>query len=311
MTPIDPTEAAFALIRQSAPEQSTRLAGFRDRYAAVFHLVDSRPGIVLNANKDRVEYACKDMEVMWLLGFALWKSIELFAPTVLLPILTGMPAASALSLDEKLDEIERDYRERLAAVAALIRADASDAIAWPPDVPRPVASRTELSDPQAVLVFDLVVMATAVIFLHELKHMEFHAKYVDGIPRPENLAEEELQCDVWARDWFMSGLAACAVENGWEYAAVCSKRAMALLFACEYLRLGDQHMRPLISTDYPPLEARIAALWGAVNLPENDHFWVLSACVLFAEARRQGQRPALNRAAPKDIATRLMSLLTP
>ena len=41
-----------------------------------------------------------------------------------------------------------------------------------------------------MVVFDLVMMATAVLFLHELKHVEFHAEHATGTPRPEKLAED-------------------------------------------------------------------------------------------------------------------------
>ena len=154
------------------------------------------------------------------------------------------------------------------------------------------------------------MMATAVLFLHELRHVKFHADHMAGYPRPTDFAEEELQCDVWAREWFMSGLSKFATENNHTYVQVCSKRAMALLFVCEYLRLADQHAGAIINTDYPPISTRIAALSGAVNLPEKDHFWVFSACILLAEARRQGTRlPRLGGTSPKKLTESLIDLL--
>lgn len=60
---------------------------------------------------------------MWLTGFSLRRSIELFAPVVVLATLTGTPSSSVLTLDDKLDEIEFDYGERIRAGTALIGAD--------------------------------------------------------------------------------------------------------------------------------------------------------------------------------------------
>jgi hypothetical protein len=312
MLSIDSTTLAFGIIFQCAPERQESLRAFWERYSIQFELVEDRAGIVLNADKDRVQYACKDLQVLWLLGFSLWRSIELLGPAILLPTLTGTTSASVLACDNLLDQIERDYRERLAAVATLIGASEMDPAKWPPDSPQPVACRSELSDPEDVAVYDLVMMATAVLFLHELKHVEFHAQHRRGSARPGRPDEEELQCDVWARDWFMSHIAAYAREHDHDFREVSSKRAIALLYVCEYLRLAHQHAGNFASADYPPLAARIAALSGGINLPADDKFWIFSACILWAEARRQGRKnaPESSDISPKDITMRLIDLLT-
>ena len=87
----------------------------------------------------------------------------------------------------------------------------------------------------------------------------------------------------------MLDLAEYARRNGYDYQKVCSKRAMALLLVCEYLRLADQHAGA-VNRDYPPLTLRVSALSGAVDLSCDDNYWVLSACILLAEVRRQGKR---------------------
>ena len=312
MRSADPTKVAFDLIAGSAPEHRWRLETFWKKYAVRFQEVDGKPGILLNANISRVQYTRKDLQVMWLTGFSLWRSIELFAPAVVLPILTGTPSSSVLMFDDKLDEIEYQYRERIRAVTTLIGAEELDPARWPPDIPLPTDSRTALAETQDMLVFDLVMMATAVLFLHELKHVEFHAEHANGTPRPEKLAEEELQCDVWARDWFMSGLVNYANKNDHSYQEVYSKRALALLLVCEYLRLADQHSAVFIGNHYPPLAIRIAALSGAVNLPVGDHFWVVAACILLAEARRQYKiTPKFDNMSSKEIVGHLIDVLTP
>ena len=285
----DPTIVAFNLISKSAPERTERLREFWKKYSVRFEEIDSKCGIVLNANMDRVQFTHKDLQVMWLMGFSLWRSIELFAPAVVLPAVMEMPSSSVLALDDRLDEIEYHYGQRIRAVTALIDADELDPTRWPPDIPMPVCSRTDLSHTQDKVVFDLVIMAIAVLFLHELKHVQFHAEHAAGVLRPKKLADEELQCDVWARDWFMSGLGIYASQNGLSYQDVCSKRAMALLLVCEYLRLANQHSTWFVSNEYPPLSTRISALSGAVDVPAGSYFWVVAACILLAETRRQKQ----------------------
>ena len=309
---VDPTEVVFNLIAKSAPERGEPLKAFWGKYSVCFERADDKTGIVLNADKDRVEFTCKDLQVMWLLGFALWKSIELFSPAVILPASTEDSSSSVLDCDGDLDDLEYRYRERMAAVVELIGAEELDRQRWPPDIPLPVESSEELTNTEDIATFDLVMMAISVLFLHELKHVEFHAQHAAGIPRPEKFAEEELQCDMWARDWFFSALAEYARESGYSYEGVCSKRAMGLLLVCEYLRLADQNGRVVISTDYPPLASRISALTGDINLPDNDNCWIFSACILMAETRRQGKTlPKLEGVSFREISERLIDVLTP
>ena len=309
---VDSTEVAFTLIAEGAPERRKHLKEFWKKYAVCFERVDGKTGIVLNANKHRVQFACKDLQVMWLLGFALWKSIELFAPEVLLSTLKGVSSSSVFTDDKQLDYFEYHYRGRMEAVMTLIAAKKLDPEQLPPDISLPFKPRKNLAYPQETAAFDLVMMAISVLFLHELKHVEFHAEHDVGNPRPQKPAVEELQCDMWARKWFMSGVADYARKNNHSYQEVCSKRAMALSLASEYLRLADQHAGVVINKDYPPLAQRIDALSGTINLPDDDKFWFFSACILLAETRRQGKElPRLDGMSPKGITESLINVFPP
>ena len=76
---VDPSEVAFDIIAGSAPEYREQLGAFWKRYAVRFEEVDGKSGIVLNADVSRIQFARKDLQIMWLTGFALWRSIEFFA----------------------------------------------------------------------------------------------------------------------------------------------------------------------------------------------------------------------------------------
>jgi hypothetical protein len=308
----DPTTSAFDLIAASAPERRPQLTAFWGEYAVRFEEVDDQSGIVMNANKDRVAYARKDFQIIWLLGFSLWKSIELFGPAVMAPSLTGASSTSALKLDTDLDAIERNYGERLKIIAQIIEAGTLDETLWPPDIPKAVASRDDLQSVEDKTVFDLIMMTTSVAYLHELRHVKFHRDHANGSLRPTDLAEEEMMCDVWARDWFMSKLGAYAKDHGHDFGQVCSKRAMALLFMCEFLRLANNHAGAIGSAEYPPLAERISALSQGVTLSDTDNFWIVSSCILFGEVRRQGQKLVqVPSGSPKEISEFLVGVLTP
>ncbi len=281
----DQTPQVVSLIADSAPERETDLQDFLAAYPVRFLEAPDRAGILMNATRERVKYARKDLQVVWLIAFSLWNAIRLFAPAVLGPTLFGSSPRSVMQLDEELDGIELDYRQRLASVARVIEQDHADVAYWPSDIPKPVVYRHELSDTQGKVLFDLVTMAHAVLFLHELRHAKFHQDYRDGTPRPSD-REEELLCDVYARDWFMSKLGLYAADQRYDFQQVCSKRAMALLVVCEFLRLAKQSVGTLSADLYPPLVVRVSALSGNLPLPETDNYWILSSGVLLAEARR-------------------------
>ena len=308
----DPTHIAYELILKCAPEQSHELQTFWNTYDVRFEIGPDRTGILMNANKTRVQYAHKDLQIIWLMSFSIWKSIEAFAPAVTIPSLTGVSTASILKFDKSLDEIERNYAERIKAVECIMAMSTLDFAFWPPDIPKAVENRDVLESIEEKAVFDLAAMAIGIVFLHELRHVKFHRDHCKGSPRPVDLAEEELLCDVWARDWFMSKLAHYASTHGHDYGQVCSKRAMALLIVCEFLRLADTHAGGFGSSDYPPLVDRIAALSAAMPLGEEDNFWIVSACVLLAELRRQGQKSVeIPQVSPKLVTEFLIKTLSP
>ena len=249
------------------------------------------------------------LHVVWLVGFSLWKAIHLFAPAVLGPSLFGRSSGSVIDLDKNLPLFERDYRERVVSIARIIEEKTLEEAVWPPDIPEPVDSRDDLSDIQDKAVYDLVIMATAVMFLHELRHAKFHRDHSNGIPRPIRREEERL-CDVYARDWFMSRHDQYAAEHGHHPQDVCSKRAMALLLVCEFLRFAKDHTGTVGADLYPPVADRIAVLSGSLPLPDTDNYWLFSSCVLFAEARRRAVHALeLPAGSPKAISEYLLRRL--
>lgn len=279
------TDLIFKMIRNAAPERVEALDRFRTDYPIRFIEADDRTGIRLNADRHRVEYARKDLQIIWLVGFSLWKSIEVYAPSVMISRSSDGASSLVSDVDIDIDLLERDYRERIAAIRAIIDERGVDDRLWPPDIPVPFESREDAVSIEDAACFDLVNLATAAAFLHELRNVIFDADANNGIARPSNRAEEELQCDVWARDWLFSKLAHFAEVNGHSYVEICSKRAIAMLIVCEFLRLAAPGFG---AADYPPIAERIQALSENMQLPENDKYWLIASCVLAGDARRQG-----------------------
>ena len=181
---------------------------------------------------------------------------------------------------------ERDYKERIKAAASLISATSTSDIVWPPDVPQPQADRASFADPQEKVAFDLTALALALALLHEFSHLELLGEKA----QPDTLPEEELACDVWARDFMTAKLAAFAQAQGHSYKAVSQKRAMGLALAATIIHAITPTAAQWGNSQYPPLSQRIEAIVAGFNLSPHSPFWLLTACLLTA-VMRQERRP--------------------
>ncbi len=262
------------------PEREAEIDNLWQIYDPDIEVVDDRRGITLNATRDRIRFDPKTMDVFWLIGFSGWRAIECYSPHIILSA-CGVSLQSLLDGDEMLPELEREYRERLRAANGLIAADDAEAAAWPPDIPRPSANRNALDDAQYKAAFDLSVMAVAFTILHEFRHVMLDRDR----QRPTDRREEELQADVWARDFITAKVKAYATANGHTYNEVLRKRSMGLAIAALILHeITPQHGG---NCDYFSIKVRLGTLMDNTPLPNDDHFWVFSASLLLGIFRQR------------------------
>src|SRR5262249_46968421 len=153
-------------------------------------------------------------------------------------------------------------KDRLAAAQSLIATGEPIYAPWPPDIQQPLADRATLPSDEHKAIFDLVLLATAFAFLHELRHVLFDGEQ----DRPSSQAEEEMACDVWARDMLTSKLAIYAMQHEHSYEDVLKKRAMGLAIGATILyAITPPHSRG-DSAQYPAIGRRIEALLSGTNL---------------------------------------------
>jgi hypothetical protein len=255
------------------------------KYAPAVEVAPSTTGTTMNANRHRVRFDTKTIDLFWLLSFSAWRSIEVYSPALVITMLLGLTIDQALHIDEKVTTFERDYKERMEAAASPISATSTGEIAWPPDIPRPQADRDSFSDPQDKVAFDLTALALAFALLHEFSHVKLLAEKA----QPDTLPEEELACDVWARDFMTAKLATYARAHGNTYEEVSQKRAIALTLAAIVHAITPAAAR-WGNSEYPPLSDRIQAIIGGFNLPPDSWFWFFVACLLVG-IMRQEHRP--------------------
>jgi len=197
-----PKEAVIALMKGAVPERESELTSLWERYKPDLALIADARRITLNANKDRIAFDIKTMDVFWLIAFGGWRAIECYSPHVILSVVEGRTVADVMRADTGLDEVERDYKERRAAAQALIDAPDPASARWPPDLPRPSSDRNARNDPQYQVAFDFVCLAVAFAVFHEFHHVMLDRDQ----NRPADRREEEMACDVWARDFMTANI---------------------------------------------------------------------------------------------------------
>ena len=223
------------------------------------------------------------MDVFWLIAFAGWKAIECYSPLVICSAESGQKIADLIKADGGLDQVERAYKERRASVQALIEAIDPALVPWPPDIPRPSADRDALDDAQYKSAFDLTCLAVAFTLFHEFRHVILDRDN----SRPADLREEELACDVWAREFMTVKLAAYAEENGHDYHEVLRKRSMGFALTALILHEITPWWDHGGNKAYFSVAIRLQTILDNTPLPENDYFWVFAASLLLGILRQK------------------------
>ncbi len=301
---IDPKDIV-ALLKGAAPERSEEITSLWARYAPQIVLATDAKRITLDANKDRIRFDAKSFTVFWLLGFAGWKAIECYSPLVLLSDASGQPITKIILDDPDLDRVERDYKERRATAQSLIDASDVTQVVWPDDIPLPHADRDAFTDNQGKAAFDLACLTVAFTLLHEFRHVMLDR----DIARPTDVSEEEMACDVWAREFMTAKLQIYALEHGHDFAQVLRKRSMGLAIAALVIHEITPELEHGGSRCYFSTRLRLLAILENTKLPDSDHFWVLAASLLVGIYRQAHRALPSSAMSPKALALALVDQL--
>ncbi len=290
-------------MKGAVPERANDIALLWERYHPKVAVVENRSGITLDATRERIEFSPKIVDVFWLIGFSGWRAIECYSPHVILSAACGRKLQQLFDDDGELPDVERAYMERLATARNLIEQQEIDDAPWPDDLPRPVSDRNVLDSNQHKSAFDLVLIALTFAFSHELRHVMLDFDKA----RPSDRREEELQCDVWAREFMTAKLENYAREHKLDYHEVLRKRSMGLAMAA--LILHELTPKHGFNSHYFSIRTRLTALLSETKLPDNDHFWRFVAALLVGIFRREHHAFALPPMSARLLADHLLDLL--
>ncbi len=290
------------LLRGAVPERGDELCRLWTEHQHAVEVAPSGTGLALNATSKRIKFDTKTVDFFWLLGFAAWRAIEVYAPALVLATSTGISIEAALKADHGRGQFEFDFKQRIAAAHDLRSARSAADIEWPQDIPMPTADRASLGDAQEMAAFDLVGLAFAFALLHELKHVMFRA----AGDSPAEGYEEEMACDTWARNMMTSNLAVYARNKGYTFAQVAQKRAMGIALAAIIVHAITPAHAHWGNDEYPPIAERMRTMIDGHTLSEGSPFWTFTACLLIAILRQEGRPLDLVATSDKAIVDGLL-----
>ena len=192
-------EAAVRIvICASAPEREAELSQMWDKHQPNVNQTDDKKGFTLEAGSfGLVLFDHKTMCQIWLLGFAAQHSFNLFLPYLYLSQLTGLPfSPTDTTIEPEANNIHKKISTIYLAINKLKESDSVDNVIWPFDIPRPDDGKP--SDVSGGMAFDLLYIASAYCFLHELRHVQL--RNLGENPDP---IQEEHECDKYARDFLL------------------------------------------------------------------------------------------------------------
>jgi len=187
-----------------------------------------------------------------------------------------------------------------SAATELNQADNLAPLTWPPDVPPPGTEIVSVPDKAA---YDLIRIATAYCFLHEVQHIVF-CQQEHGL----TAWEEELACDRFAEKFLLSGVLDFADEIGELADEILEKRVSGIALAAFVLFEVTAPENWGGTRTHPPIADRLKALFSTVALPPTAYSWNVGAALLIAKWRASGRPlPQFVFADEKDLFEQLVS----
>lgn len=294
-----------ALMKAAVPERSRELDELWEKYSPDVEVAKDTYGITMNANKHRIQFDNKTMNVLWLMGFNGWQTLGLYSPAVLLSGFLGVSIDSILMEDEERGPLEFDHKFRSGMAEDMLNGiDVAEA-QWPSDIPRPVSDREELASILDKATYDLVCMAVTFVLLHEFRHVMF----IKDKTMPQERLEEEIGCDVWARSFMTEKIGEYAQTSGKNHQEIHQKRAMAIALGAVIIHSITQETDRWGTADYPPIADRLHSMVSGIGPSNESNYWIFAACLLISIFRREGRELPMIAADPRELVSDLIEQL--
>ncbi len=278
MNEVSEREALDRLFRGVVPERFDEVSKLIDRYSAHFRLVGDSPGFSLEAGPfGAVQFTQRSLDQLWLFSFSGLQALHCYSGLLVIAHWNSLPITMRDLEDLPGQQpLMQKFGELLQKLTELRTAESGLDVDWSEGVPKPTAGRPQ--DTQHAAFFDLTLMATAYIFLHELKHVIFAA---EG-NAPDDPVVEEYECDAFARSILLDRVDEYSRNSGYPAEGVLMKRSMAIALASGFLFASTPKDRLGGSDTHPPIHRRWREALSSVDLPDNDYHWLFFCSVALA-----------------------------
>ena len=270
------------LMAATTPERGTELRSIWATYGPQFSDVNDKPGFFLEGGPyNLILFTPRTLTYLWLLGFAAQRAFYYYSPVPILSQWMGRfdPALIDEIAIEPVDSFFRSIHE-------FAELEQQDDFNWPSQIPHPIDGKpTQLAD---VMAFDLLCMATAYIFLHEVRHLQLKKE-----PPAEGLSdhEEELECDRFAQTFLLKRVPEYSAQSGYLADGVRRKRTMSIALAIFFICAITPQKAWVGTRTHPPIFARIEELFDSTTCDANDHLWIYFSSLALAHLRNKKLRP--------------------
>ncbi|SOY78704.1 conserved hypothetical protein [Cupriavidus taiwanensis] len=244
----------------------------------------SSPVFLLQQAWGTIQVSETALSQIWLIGFAAQAAMQAHSSAIRALELLRLPFdfRQLQEMDEQV-ELDAAFSQRMEAIKSLGSIEFSDEYVWPVDTPdRSVQADTLNVDDKAT--YDLILMGTAYIFLHEIRHAIFENSGV----RPERHLDEEIECDRYALDMLLGGVSKYAQSSGYSADLVFAKRLFGAVFAKLVILTLTPKEGWATDLQHPAVATRIRNVLDAADTRIPKKFWPYIAALLAAFARHFG-----------------------
>lgn len=244
----------------------------------------SSQGFLLQQLYGTVQVSEVALRQIWLVGYAAQVGIESYSSAIYFFQLCGQPLDfSELSKIDGQAELDALFVSRVRAVNDLGRSLGLDDFDWPADVPYPDENMA-FESIQDKAAFDLICMAGAYVFLHEIRHAQLET----DINRPTDTLDEEIACDRYALEMMIGRVSDYSKNAGYPAEKVLAKRLFGALFAKLVILTLTPKKAWAIDSEHPSVAKRIRGILEAADGRIPDTFWSAIAAMLAAFTRYFG-----------------------
>lgn len=288
MTEVNAEKALWLLLGGVIPEKAGELKELLDKYSHQFSRCEDKPGFVMNAGPYGLLYFThRTMWQMWLLGFAAHQALHVYGGLVLYLLATKQKFTAKI-LNDIPDQREetKKYNRLVDAVYKLGNIPRLDDFVWPAEIPTPEDGTPK--NVELAATRDLILMAGAYVFLHEIKHILFAGGEGN---RPEQAIQEEIECDQFARNLMIGELRKYTEKTGESIEKVRDKRATSMILAAFFMLVITPKEAWNGTQTHPSIEDRVTVIVEDLEIPENGTAWIYLVCVCLAQLQYVGETP--------------------